>query len=566
MFFNNKIDTDIDSEFEKKKFNLKLPNISGKNLLLLVVGVLLLIFGIVFFVMFNKDNKINYFLEVNGEDLITIYKGNKYEEPGYTGWDNKGNDLTSMVTVDSNVDIDTIGDYEIIYTLYDKTFKRYVTVTDKPVGATYIYLKGDSTIYLNLNEEYEEPGYLVVDSIDSNLTDRVKTYQNINTKKKGTYKIVYMVTNSTGVTTSAKRTVIVMDGNISLSLDNEEYTNEEVLINVYIIDNYFEHLELPDGSIIYDKVYTYKVSENGEYKFVSYNKTGKETEAKITVSNIDREGPTGSCSGSYGDGKSNVVISAQDKAGISKYMINGSSYSSNNITISNEYDTVTVTVYDKLGNSNDVTCNLSKRNTLSPSSSSSKPSNITDIDTSHYTYNNGIRNQKVAEVDATDLGCTVVDGKFNTVSSIVVNQAISDNFHGILTNVCSYVNTVSWMDYLQHDGAFAARPIIPKDYHSRGLAIDLNDLWVFNYGNKSYRPYAGQGNSTWNRYTQFICDVCNGKEDCEYNINYIIYKRYFSGNGWCWGGNWSPGDFDPMHFELREGNCLTKNKAQIRCN
>ena len=374
MYFNNKGNTNIDNEFNEKKFKLFRFNFSSKNILLIVVGIILLIFGIVFFVRLGSKNRVTYYLELNGEELVTIYKGNEYIEPGYVGRDSKGNDLTQEVMVDSNVDTSNIGDYQIVYTLHDKSLKRYITVTDKPVGATYIYLKGDNTIYLNIGEEYKEPGYLVIDSIDSSLTDKVVVYNKIDTSKKGTYQVVYTVTNSTGVTTSAKRTVIVMDGNISLSLDNDGYTNKEVGINIYIMDNYFDYLLLPDGNKIKDKSYTYKVSKNGEYKFISYNKTGKGTESSITVSNIDREGPTGTCSGSYGDGKSNIIVNTQDKAGIGKYSINGNSYSSNNITVNKEYSKVTVTVYDKLGNSRDITCNLSKKNIPVPSSSSSSNS------------------------------------------------------------------------------------------------------------------------------------------------------------------------------------------------
>ena len=568
MYFKNKENTNIDNEFDKKKLKLPKFNFSSKSILLIVVGIIILVFGIIFFIKFSAKDRVSYYIELNGEELVTIYKGNEYIETGYVARDNKGNDLSDKVIIDSNVDVNVAGDYEIIYTLYDKTVKRYITVTDEPVGTTYMYLRGDSTIYLNIGEKYDDPGVIAIDSIDSNLDDKVVVYNKVDTSKKGTYQIVYTVTNSTGVTTSIKRTVIVMDGNISLTLDNEGYTNKEVGINIYIMDNYFDYLLLPDGTKTKEKSYTYKVSNNGEYKFISYNKTGKGTEGKITVSNIDREGPTGSCSGSYGNGKSNISVNAQDKAGIGKYVVDGNTYTSNNITINKEYSSVTVTVYDKVGNSNNITCNLSKKTTPAPSSSSSKPSssNANEIDTSHYSVNNGIRNQDAVAINATDLGCTIVDGKFNAVSSINVNRAVSDNFHGILTNVCSYVKTVSWMNYLQHDGAFVSRALSQDDYHSKGLAIDLNDMWSFEYGGKTYSPYAGQGNNTWYRYSQFICNVCGGKEDCQYNINYVIFKRYFEGNGWCWGGNWSPSSFDPMHFELREGGCITKNKINVTCN
>ena len=360
MYFNNKGNTNIDNEFDNHKFNFPHINLNNKNILLLIIGVILLVFGIIFLITLNTKNKVNYFLSINGDELITIYKDNEYIEPGYTARDNKGNDLTKEVIIDSNLDTSTTGDYEIIYTFHDKSLKRYITVTDKPVGATYIYLKGDSTIYLNINDKYIEPGYLVIDSIDSSLTDKVTIYNKIDTSKKGTYQIVYTVTNSTGVTTSAKRTVIVMDGNISLSLDNEGYTNKEVGINIYIMDNYFDYLLLPDGTQIKDKSYTYKVTSNGEYKFISYNKTGKGTESTITVSNIDKEGPTGSCTGKYSENKTTISIKAKDNIGINKYTINGNSYTNNNITINKELSNVTVTIYDKTGNSTNITCTMKK--------------------------------------------------------------------------------------------------------------------------------------------------------------------------------------------------------------
>ena len=151
MYFKDKKSTNIDDELNDKKTKNFHINLNNKNILLLIIGAIFLVFGIIFLITLNTKNKVNYFLELNGNELLTIYKDNEYIEPSYIARDNKGNDLTKEVIIDSNLD----------------------------------------------------------------------------TSKKGTYQIVYTVTNSTGVTTSAKRTVIVMDANISLSLDNEGYTNKE---------------------------------------------------------------------------------------------------------------------------------------------------------------------------------------------------------------------------------------------------------------------------------------------------------------------------------------------------
>ena len=78
MYFNNKGNTNIDNEFNEKKFKLFRFNFSSKNILLIVVGIILLIFGIVFFVRLGSKNRVTYYLELNGEELVTIYKGNEY--------------------------------------------------------------------------------------------------------------------------------------------------------------------------------------------------------------------------------------------------------------------------------------------------------------------------------------------------------------------------------------------------------------------------------------------------------------------------------------------------------
>ena len=167
-----------------------------------------------------------------------------------------------------------------------------------------------------------------------------------------------MVTNSTGVSTQVSRTVIVMGSNISISLDNEKITNGSVGINVYVVDNYFDYMILPNGNKVNDKKYTYQVNENGEYKFSIYDKLGKSQEKSILVSNIDKEAPNGSCTGLYGNGKTSINIKAVDNTGISKYVVNGRDYSSNNITLDKDYSSVSVVIYDKAGNSKSINCSM----------------------------------------------------------------------------------------------------------------------------------------------------------------------------------------------------------------
>ena len=359
MYFKDKINTNIDKEFgKKKKFSIKkidFNNIDYKKIIIFSGIILLVIIGII---LITKNKHNNYFIDLDGEDLIMIYKDSEYVEPGYSARNNKGVDFTDKVVVQDDVNTSVVGDYKVIYTLGDTRVVRYVSVIEKPIGATSIYLSGEVTMYLRVGDTYLEPGYTVIDSIDSNLTDKVIVKNEVDTSKEGIYRITYMVTNSTGVSTQVSRTVIVMGSNISISLDNEKITNGSVGINVYVVDNYFDYMVAPNGERVSEKKYTYQVNENGEYKFSIYDKLGKSQEKSILVSNIDKEAPSGSCTGLYGNGKTSINIKAVDNTGISKYVVNGRDYSSNNITLDKDYSSVSVVIYDKALNSKSINCSM----------------------------------------------------------------------------------------------------------------------------------------------------------------------------------------------------------------
>ena len=359
MYFKDKINTNIDKEFgKKKKFSIKkidFNNVFSPKVIIFSGVIVLVIIGII---LLTRDKKDNYFIDLDGEDLIMIYKDSEYVDPGYSARNDKGVDFTDKVVVQDDVNTSVVGDYKVIYTLGDTKVVRYVSVIEKPIGATSIYLSGEVTMYLRVGDEYKEPGYTVIDSIDSNLTDKVIVKNEVDTSKEGIYRITYMVTNSTGVSTQVSRTVIVMGSNISISLDNEKITNGSVGINVYVVDNYFDYMMAPNGEKVSEKKYTYQVNENGEYKFSIYDKLGKSQEKSILVSNIDKEAPNGSCTGLYGNGKTIIDIKAEDSSGISKYVVNGRDYSSNNITLDKDYSSVSVVIYDKALNSKSINCSM----------------------------------------------------------------------------------------------------------------------------------------------------------------------------------------------------------------
>ena len=373
MFFNH--NDDVNNKNYNQKYNVsnipKLP--------LIILGIILVLIAIIFVtIKLIKPKEIAYdfekiyYINLEGSSSITLYQGEIFVEPGYKGTDDEGNDLTQEVAVVTNINSDIIGNYKVSYTLGNITKERNIKVIEKPIGATVIHLYGDVNVFLYVGETYEEKRCEVIDTVDkANLNDKVIINSNVNTEKEGIYKVIYSVTNSSGVTTSKERTVIVMDRNLSLIPSPTEVTNGKVTINIYARDEMFDYLILPNNMKETKNVSTYEVNNNGTYKFTMYSKNGESREKNIEITNIDREVPSGSCSGYYGSGVSQIKVNAKDNVGISRYEIDGTSYTSPNIKLNKEVSSVNITIYDKAGNTKAISCSLEDKR---PPASSSKPS------------------------------------------------------------------------------------------------------------------------------------------------------------------------------------------------
>jgi len=356
MYFNDeKKNTNIDAEFNDNE-NIFLKFLNKRNL---IIGLVVLVFIVGVIILFPLFSKKEYYLVLNGLEEVIVYQNSEYIDPGYFAYDNKNNDYTNEVVVSGMVNTSVIGEYKITYSYKDIVKERIVTVMGDVNQVTFLNLLGSKVIYLNVGSVYLEPGYVVVDSVDDDLQDKVVIDGRVDTNKVGAYKLVYSVINSSGVTINAERTIIVMGTDISLNYSPIEYTNDKVVINLVIDDNYFDYVLLPDNTKIVERNVSYEVLKNGSYKFKIYSKNGDFKEQEITISNIDKDKPTGSCSGDYSDDKSSITINAQDKgSGIDKFVIDGNVYKTNKITLNGKMKKSEVTIYDKTGNSNVISCSI----------------------------------------------------------------------------------------------------------------------------------------------------------------------------------------------------------------
>ena len=354
MYFSeHKNGTNIDKEFGDKKDN--------KSYLKWIVLILIFLVGatILYFLLNKKDNiamqKNEIFLTLNGNTDVILYQNDTYIDPGYKAYDSKGNDLTSNVTVSGSVDTTKAGDYIVTYTLDEIIKERHISVIAKTSQKTYLILEGESTIFLKVGEEYKEPGYTVIDASETGLESKVNVSGNIGTTA-GTYKLKYSVTNKSGETVSVERTIIVMDSDIGISYTPEEKTNGKVKIIVNIVDNYYDYIVLPDNSKKSERYITYEVSENGTYKFIIYSKNGEKKEKEITINNIYKNPPSGTCEATVIGNNTAIKVNVTSNIEIKKYKYNNEEFKSNTFTVKDNNSPFKVTIYDIYDNYKEINC------------------------------------------------------------------------------------------------------------------------------------------------------------------------------------------------------------------
>lgn len=304
----------------------------------------------------KPNEEIKYSLTLKGKKEEIIFLNSKYQDSGYLAVDNLNNDYSKEVNITGTVDTSKIGSYKLTYEFKNIKQERIIYVINKTMSYPYIELLGDKELTLKESESFKEPGFLAVDDLDGNLTNKVKTKQEGSATD---YTITYSVTNSMGSFYQVTRHIKKIKEQITLTLDKTEYTNDVVNIKINVNQLDFMYLRLPNGVIVNNKNYTYSVTSNGTYEFISYDKNSNIIKSNITVSNIDKDKPTGSCTVTVKDETSTFKINASDKtSGIKNYVYNNYSYINNTIIVNSRLNSAAITIYDKAGNYNVISCKM----------------------------------------------------------------------------------------------------------------------------------------------------------------------------------------------------------------
>lgn len=421
---------------------------------------------------------------LKGSKSLTIPINSSYSDAGYEVSDNHDASKDIKISHYSNVDSTKVGVYKVTYIATDSSGnKSQVTRTviveqssevtnqngsdsdstnnnsnnsnnnPKPVGITTLQLKGTSTVYLEYLNNYVEAGYSAIDTIDKDLTNKVNVTGTVNSNKLGTYELIYSVTNSSGKTTTVKRTVIVRDQTApQITINGTNPINHEVKtpytdLGAFASDNH-------DSVVSVDVNSTVNINKIGEYQvtYTATDSSGNASQVYRTVKIVDQTAPEIVIS------ETNATVTIGQNAIISNlkdFMMNG-------VSVTDNYDADLIDGVTYLSNPNfDITTIGTYVITYKVSDKSgneaipkTKTINVVDMsapvgDVNYSTTNP--TNQNVTATITADKTLKAID-TWTRINDTTYEKVFDDNWSGnvIICNtydVCSNVNvTISNID------------------------------------------------------------------------------------------------------------------------
>ena len=168
------------------------------------------------YVAYYKKHKKTYVRNVNvvdrqnpeisvESDVLSVCPNVDNYDVKYSAYDNYDGDLTEKVSkqiVDDNLVL-------FVSDSSDNSYSKNVQIKREDIENPSLILYGNTVMYIPLNSFYSEPGYEAYDNCDGDITGSVSVDGSVNTAASGTYTINYSVSDSTGNSISASRSVNV---------------------------------------------------------------------------------------------------------------------------------------------------------------------------------------------------------------------------------------------------------------------------------------------------------------------------------------------------------------------
>jgi len=221
-------------------------------------------------------------ITLTGDNPITIEVGTTFTDPGTTATDNYDTEIS--VTVNGEVNSENIGSYTLTYTATDSsdnttTANRIINVVDTTLPV--ITLTGDNPITIEVGDTFTDPGASATDNYDTEIS--VSVTGTVDNNTVGVYTLTYTATDSSDNTTTATRTVNVVDTtapevicqNITIELNESGF----VTVNAEDVD---------DGSNDLSGIQQYSID-------IDYFDCSMIGDNNVTLSVIDNSGNSAQC-------------------------------------------------------------------------------------------------------------------------------------------------------------------------------------------------------------------------------------------------------------------------------
>ena len=139
------------------------------------------------------------------KDKLKVCPNGKISNLKITATDNVDGDISDKVTKEIN-------ENTLVITEQDNSgneTKEEISITKEDKVAPVIKINGDEKITLTVGSSYSDPGANATDDCDDKV--KIETNSNVDTKKVGTYKVIYSATDSSNNKSTKERTVVVKE-------------------------------------------------------------------------------------------------------------------------------------------------------------------------------------------------------------------------------------------------------------------------------------------------------------------------------------------------------------------
>ena len=191
---------------------------------------------------------------INASDK-SIYVGDSFDpKANVTASDAEDGNITNKIVVTENtVNVNVAGTYKVTYSVTDSnnnTVTKSINVVVKENNAPVINAS-DNTMYVGDNFD-PKTGVTASDVEDGDLTNKIVVTENtVNTEVKGTYKVVYSVTDSKNKTTTKEITIEVIE-RVTINtddLDLDDFDLDDLGITERESNFYFDYLKEVNGKL-----------------------------------------------------------------------------------------------------------------------------------------------------------------------------------------------------------------------------------------------------------------------------------------------------------------------------